>query len=306
MKPSGDAWARQLLFKGIRFERRGDTYAAIESYREAIAQTAVGSDLHLELTQILASLQSRVAQPGARGPHYDGGVNADPEGEDPEVRRNYDLADSAYNRGDWRTAAQALEFVVRYRPFFVERQRPAWKFLEEVRIRAADKTGAVRQSTAGAVWKGVGALAFILFMIVIGLAMRGKLFPRSTPAQPAGGVPGQQVPAGGVPGQVAPGQQPGGLPAQQPGGGALPEVQVNLPPTLRLGSQLQLDPGAGGWTLDWQDGGGGGLIVRAGNQVFWRPPPTARPGDAFKLYVQARNQQGQATAPKEHTVTIVP
>lgn len=291
MKQSGDAWARQLLYKGIRFERRGDTYAAIESYREAIAQTAVGSDLHLELTQILASLQSRVAQPGARGPHYDGGVNADPETEEPEIRRNYELANAAYRRSDWNTASQALEFVVRYRPFFVDTQRPAWKFLEEVRIRAS--TPVPPPSTSSAVWKGLAGLGAVLGMILLGLFMRGKLLPKSTaPAQPGGPALGQP----------APGQQPGQLP---PGGAALPEVQVNLPPTLRLGSQLQLDSGAGGWTLDWQDGGGGGIVMRAGAQTFWRPPPTAKPGDTFKLVVRARNDAGQVTAPKEHSVQIV-
>lgn len=296
----GQATAKGLLFKGIVFERRGDMYAALECYRDAATAVAVGTDLHTELTQILTSIQGRLAQPGSRGPHYDGGAQGDPEKEEYEVDRCWRLALETFRRGDWSSARQALDLVVKYRPFYVCDQRQGWKFLEEVKRRAAAPDA--RKSFN---WKPIRIALAVILTIGLGYGI-AKI------TQPSAGVPsGQSSPVAGASsaGQPPAGStvpsgsaSPGGQPAGQP------RLVLDVPKEVHLGNQLKLTSQIFGnnasYDLAWSSDQG--MIVRQDNETWWKPPPNAAAGDQFRLYVQARSADGKASKSVEHVVTVVP
>lgn len=311
--------AKLLLFRGIAFERRGDLYAALDCYREALSQTAVGTDIHQELTQILTSLQGRLAQPGARGPHYDAGTMGDPEPEAHEVMRCHELYKASYRRSDWKSAQQALELLLRYRPFFVQDQRPAWKLLEEVRIRASTPESAKGMPVWG--WIGLVCL-FVLTGVVVyqNFGFRTRLGtvggPNRNRNQNQNYPPpqNQQYPPPGQQYQQPPvqAQQPPPPPIAQPpvapptpaSGGS--RIVLNLPKSVPVGKQLKLIQQVIGTssTLRLQWSAERGAIIEMQGEMFWRPPPDAKVGEHMVLTVQAQDASGRLSAPMQHEVTI--
>lgn len=305
--------AKLLLFRGIAFERRGDLYAALDCYREALTQAAVGTDVHQELTQILTSLQGRLAQPGARGPHYDSGAMGDPEPESHEVLRCYELYKGSYRRSDWKSSQQALELLLRYRPFFVQDQRPAWKLLEEVRIRASTPEAARGMPVWG--WALIAALFLVTGVVVyqnfgirtrlgtVGGPQRTQNSPPPAPAyNPAPNPAPAPAPVAAPAAQPAVGQTT--APAPAPANNA--RIVLNLPKSVPLGKQMKLIQQVIGpnsslhlmWTAER------GAVIELQGETFWRPPPDAKVGDHIRLTVQAQDSSGGLSAPMQHEVTV--
>ena len=294
LTPKEQPQATLLLYRGISFERRGDLYAALDCYREGMTQATVGTDIHQEFAQILTSLQGRLAQPGARGPHYDSGAMGDPQNESHEVRRCYELYRSAYGRRDWQTAQQTLELVIKYRPFFVVDQRSAWKLLEEVRIRA---------TTPPDTSKGMPVWGWAL--LVVGFCLTAVVVYRTSGIQTPVGVVGGNSGSKPPPSPVAPVTTPGQVPTPVPTAKA-PRLVLKLPDSIGPGKELKLVTQVVGpdstiqltWSADR------GAVVNLKGDTWWRPPPDAKAGEVIHLTVQARDGSGGLSAPMQHAIKI--
>lgn len=304
---SEDTRCRSLLYRGILCERRGDMYAALDTYREALTFAPVGKDLHQELLQILGSLQSRVTQSGSRGPHYDGGKCADPKQEEHEVRRCWDIARDAVGRSEWRAAQTALEELSRARPFFVHQGQPAWKLLEECRVQAISPVSAPGPR-GGFKWKYVAVgLVAILLLSNGGTVLQILRNPSSltNPAtlmgilrRSANKKPEKDNSQGGSSSSPSPPQSDGGLaqgsanqqpPRTEPSNSSAPAGQSassGQAQPISTGAPFGVQPGPDG-TASTSNKDGPKLVTIGAVNLFLDLPDTVTAGNDLKLSTQA-------------------